>query len=129
MNPPDELKQQVQKCTNLGFLTQLTKGNPKMIMEMLKVYLEENPKLLNRLRTGLDNMDWDSIARTAHAIIPSFSTLGMDKSFATMARRIQELAEKKEEPELIRGLFSKIEAVCLQANEELEQELVVLEKL
>lgn len=112
-----------QKYTNLDFLRQLTKGNQEMIMEMVRVYLEETPKLVNKIKQGIDTMDWDLLARGAHSIIPSFSTMGMNKEFAGMAKTIQDHAEKREKLELIKELFLKIEIALLEAHKELEKEL------
>lgn len=119
---------QEQKCTNLGFLQHLTKGNSKMIMEMIQVYLEETPRLLDKLRHAIDEKDWDTSARTAHSLIPSFSTMGMSKEFTGMAKKIQEYSEKKENTEQIGEMFRKIDSVCVQARQELEQDLVDLKK-
>lgn len=119
---------QDQKCTNLDFLKQLTKGNPKMISEMITVYLEETPRLISKLKEGIEKTDWDLIGRTAHSLIPSFSTMGMHKYFSVMAKKIQELAEKKEGIELAKEYFLKIEAIFSQARKELEQDLVELNK-
>src|ERR1035437_4447906 len=109
---------QKQKCTNMDYLKRLTKGNPKMIMEMVKIYLDETPKFLDKLKQGLNNMDWESMARAAHSLKPSFATMGMGAEFTEMAKNIQEYAEKKENPEKIKEWVLKIEAACSQAREE-----------
>jgi hypothetical protein len=99
-----------------------------MIVEMVKVYLEETPKFMHKMKEGIENMDWDMVARASHSLTPSFSTIGVDKQFSDMIKQINEYAEKKERPETIRELFLKIENVCTHARKELEQELILLEK-
>jgi len=129
MKEQEQIQKQTEKCTNLDFLKQLTKGNPKMIMEMVKVYLEETPKLMDKIRQSIDSGDWDSMGRAAHSLIPSFSTMGMDKEYAVMAKKIQIYAEKKGNLDLIKEMFLKMDSVFTQACRELEQDLVSLEKL
>jgi HPt (histidine-containing phosphotransfer) domain-containing protein len=104
---------------------QLTQGNPKMIKEVVKVYLEETPQLINTMKNGIDNNDWESLRIAAHSISPSFSMMGIGKEFEGMARKIQKYAEKREKPDIIKKAFLKIETVCLKARKELQQEFVL----
>lgn len=125
----DREKAQKKKCTNLDFVREMTKGNPKFIMEILQVYLEETPILLTKMKQGIDTNDWKLLASATHSIKPSLSTIGISQEFTDIVKKIQVYTQKKENPELIKELFSRIETVCEQARKELEQELVSLEKL
>ena len=118
-----------QKCTNLDYLKHLTKGNPKMIVAMINVYLEENPKHLNKMKQEIENRDWESLARTTHLIKPSFSTMGISKEFTDTVNEIQEHADKKEKPETIKELFLKIETICSQAREEVRARTCFIRKI
>lgn len=117
-----------KRCTNLNYIKGLTNGNPRMMEEMIRAYLEETPLLLERMKKGIEKGDWDQISRTAHSIKPSFATVGIAKKFTDASRQIQKYAEAKDNMELIKKLFSRIEAVCREAYEELEQELLKLKK-
>jgi PAS domain S-box-containing protein len=119
---------QKAKCINMDFLERMTKGNPEMITEMVNVYLEETPKMISRIRHGIKMEDWDLVARTAHSFMPSFTTMGMNKEFVVMTKKISDYAAKREHTDKIKELFLKIESVCLQARKELEQELLLMEK-
>ena len=125
----DREKAQKKKCTNLDFVREMTKGNPKFIMEILQAYLEETPILLMKMKQGIDTNDWELLASATHSIKPSLSTIGISQEFTDIVKKIQAYTQKKENPELIKELFSRIETVCEQARKELEQELVSLEKL
>jgi HPt (histidine-containing phosphotransfer) domain-containing protein len=118
-----------QKYTNLEFLRQLTKNNPDMISEMIHVYLEETPDLLKSMKQSLEKGDWGGLRAAAHSIIPSFSTMGMSEEYTEMAKQIQELAEKKENPEEVKKLLQKIGRVCEDAYAELKQDLSVLKEM
>jgi HPt (histidine-containing phosphotransfer) domain-containing protein len=117
------------KCTNLEFLRQLTKNNPDMIAEMINVYLEETPQLIDSMKQSLEAGNYEKVRGAAHSIIPSFSTMGMNEEYAAMTKQIQELAEKKEKPDEIRNLIGKIEMICNSAYDELRQELNILKEM
>lgn len=117
------------KCTNLDFLKQLTKNNPDMIAEMIKVYLEETPELLGLMRTSLENNEYEKLRAAAHSIIPSFATMGISEEYTTITKTIQDYAVKKESPDKIWPLLTNIESICEQAYKELQQEIVALEKM
>ena len=78
MNKKQNLQKEKGKYTNLDFIRQMTKGDSKMIMEMVNVYLEETPKYINKIKQGISTMDWESIARASHSFLPSFATMGME---------------------------------------------------
>lgn len=123
---PNITPKQMKRCTNLDYIRDLTNGDPKMMMELVAVYLVENPKFVKRIDEAINNSDWTTVAKAAHAIIPSFLIVGISNEFALAAHKIQEFAEKKENPDMIRELFAAIESVCRQAYEELEKELELL---
>lgn len=118
-----------EKKTNLDFLRQLTKNNPDMIAEMIHVYLEETPQLIKTMKQSLEKKDWESLRAAAHSIIPSFATIGMSEDWSEMARNIQDMASKKENPEEIKKMLQKIGRVCEDAYAELKHELTVLKEM
>jgi PAS domain S-box-containing protein len=114
------------KYTNLDFVKQLTKNNPDMILEMINVYLEETPQLLQRMRTAWQKKDWEELRAAAHAILPSFSTMGFKEEYTEMAKKVQELAIKKEGAEELKEIIEKLETICNKAYEELKEEIVAI---
>lgn len=118
-----------EKCTNLEFLRQLTKNNGDMIAEMIGVYLEETPQLINAMKEGLAKKNFEQVRSAAHSIIPSFSTMGMSEEHANAAKQIQDLAEKKEKPDEIGRLIEKVDQVCNKAAAELKKEMTTLKEM
>jgi PAS domain S-box-containing protein len=114
------------KYTNLDFVKQLTKNNPEMILEMINVYLEETPQLLKRMKDGLEKNDWEEVRAAAHAIIPSFSTMGFKEEYSEMAKKIQELAAEKKGAEEIKEMLETLETACDKAYDELKEEMVAI---
>ncbi|MBA3664173.1 MAG: PAS domain S-box protein [Bacteroidetes bacterium] len=115
-----------QKTTNLEYLKQHTRGNPEMMKQMIKIYLDETPRLIDTMKQSIDNMDWDSLKKAAHSMIPTFSIVGINNEYEEMAKKIKEHAAKKEDSSLINTLLVKIEDACSQAVKELEAELETL---
>ncbi len=130
-NDPKENKATLDKnpaYVNFSYLKELTLGNREGMIVMLKAYLEETPKLLGDLSLGIEKNNWRAVKNAAHSMLPSFPMLGMDSKYENMARKIQDLAAKQEQPKEIKKLFSELEVVCKKAMEELGSELSILEK-
>jgi CheY-like chemotaxis protein/HPt (histidine-containing phosphotransfer) domain-containing protein len=125
METKKENAQSGGRCTNLEFLKQLTKNNSDMISEMIRTFMEETPPLIKKMKEGMEKKDWESLRKAAHAIIPSFSTIGVSDEYALKAKRIQDLA-REQKPEGLEALINEIDQICSKAYEELQHELAVL---
>ena len=110
------------KCTNLNYLNVRTKSNRILMMEMISLYLEQTPSLINTMKQSLFDKDWKSLQATAHKMIPSFSIMGISADYENMARKIQEYASTQQQAEDITEMVIKLEEVCMQACSELEEE-------
>ena len=126
-----------KKCTDLTYLKRITKNNTSIIAEMIRVYLEETPRLLDVIKQAVNAKNWEDLKMAAHSIIPSFSTMGIDKEFENDAKKIQEYAinlydknlgnlTAKETIAILNKLYLKIEMVCKQAYKELQEELMIM---
>ena len=80
------------KCIDLAYITRLTKSNPALMMEMISLYLEQTPPLINAMKQSLQDNDWHSLHSAVHKMIPSFSVVGISTEFENMAKKIQEYA-------------------------------------
>lgn len=115
------------RVVNLHYLTHRTKSNPKLIMELISLYLEQTPPLISEMKRSLQNKDWSSLYAAVHKIIPSFSIMGMSKNFEKIAKEIQEYAGQEQQTDKIPELFFQLEKVCMQACKELEEEFNVIQ--
>ena len=111
------------RCVNLSYLLERTKSNPKLMAEMIRLYLEQTPPLIDAMKLGFQNKDWKLLKSAVHKMIPSFSIMGIDNNFEEMAKKIQEYATQQEISGHVSEMVTKLENVCLQACEELEEEL------
>ena len=126
VNEPKEgdiLESKKVKCIDLNYLTHRTKSNPALMMEMISLYLEQTPPLVNAMKQGLLNKDWKILQAAAHKMIPSFSIVGIHSDFETMAKKIQEYATTQQQTHMINDMVLQLENICTQACIELEEEL------
>lgn len=111
------------KYTNLDYLNHRTKSNPKLMIEMIDLYLEQTPPLINTLKNSLIEQNWDLLHAAIHKMIPSFSIVGIHTDFENMAKKIQEFVVIKQKNDEMEDMIIQLENVCMQACKELELEL------
>ena len=114
------------KCIDLEYLVRRTKSNPKLMMEMISLYLEQTPPLISLMKQSFENKDWNSLHAAVHKMIPSFSIMGISTNFENMAKKIQEYAYTQQQEDGIQDLLSQLEGICAQACEELEAEYTLI---
>lgn len=109
------------KTVNLNYLKEYTRGDKAVMAELIRLYLEQTQPVLQRMKQSVDNKDWDELYQAMHKLLPSFSIIGMHPDHENTAKKIQDYTRKKENLDELPAMVSKIEAVCLQACEELEK--------
>jgi PAS domain S-box-containing protein len=110
------------RCIDLNYLSQRTKSNPVLMMEMISAYLVQTPPLVSAMKQSLRDKDWKLLSATVHKILPSFSIMGISNDFVDMAKKVQNYAGTQMESDGIRGLVLKLQNVCEQACIELREE-------
>jgi PAS domain S-box-containing protein len=110
------------KFINLDYLNTRTKSNPKLMMEMISIYLQQTPPIIEAMKQSILDKDWELLASAVHKIIPSFSIMGMSPDLENMAKKIQEDANALNFTAETAELAMKLEASCIQAYKELEIE-------
>jgi len=121
-------KTETVKYVNLSYLMQLTKSNPKLMAEMIQVYLRQTPPLITSMKQSFIEKDWQLLKATIHKMIPSFSIMGISPEIAAIATKIQEYATLLEHSTELSDLVHELEIVCTQTCSELEIELTNLNK-
>jgi len=120
-NPVNKKKKNIQ-VTNMDYMNKLTKSNPKLIMEMIELYLKQTPTLLKLMGESFNNKDWDILRSAIHKMIPSFLIMGIKPEYEELARKIQEYNGSQPENNIVFEQIKTLEAVCNQACFELEME-------
>jgi PAS domain S-box-containing protein len=114
------------RCTNLDYLTRRTKADPKLMMEMISLYLEQTPSLVEEMKKSLMEQNWSILHAAVHKMIPSFLIMGIDSEYENLAKQVQLSASTQKDTESIPDKVLKLETICAQACEELEEEYSLL---
>jgi PAS domain S-box-containing protein len=117
------------RYTDLSYLIQRTKSDPALMMEMISLYLEQTPPLIQLMKKSLSEKDWDTLGNAVHKMIPSFSIVGIKPNFESIAKKIQEYAVSQQLVHEIDDLVLQLETACGQACEELKEELKRINEL
>jgi CheY-like chemotaxis protein len=112
----------IAKCIDLAYLFNITKSDPKLMMEMISLYLEQTPSLISTIQKSLQQKDWKSLYAAAHKMVPSFAIMGISTDFENMAKKVQEYAGAQQQEEGIHDLVLQLSNVCAQACIELKEE-------
>ena len=125
-NEIEPARDKKSKCIDLAYLSGITKHDSKLMMEMIALYLEQTPPLINAMKKSLHDEDWHSLRAAAHKLIPSFSIMGIHKDFEIMTKKVQEYTGATEQAGMITDLVIQLDKVCTQACIELEEEYTIL---
>ena len=111
------------KYVDMAYLTNRTKSDPKLMIEMISIYLQQTPPLIKAMKQGLHDRDWNLLQSAVHKMIPSFSIVGISKDFENMAKKVQEDANNIQmQANALPELVLQLENVCTSACIELEKE-------
>ncbi len=122
-----EIVESKKKCINLNYLMTRTKSNPLLMSEMISLYLEQTPPLIFSMKESFACKDWKTLQMVVHKMIPSFSIMGIDNQIEEMAKTIKNFAEEQFQMNDIENMVYQIESVCLQAFDELSEELKLIQ--
>ncbi len=111
------------KVTEMSYLNKLTKSSPKLMREMISLYLKQTPELVLEMRQSFDEENWESLQSAVHKMIPSFAMFGISKEAEKMARAIHDEAGKGNEKEELSVFVSKLETMSNEACIELKEEI------
>jgi PAS domain S-box-containing protein len=111
------------KCVNLDYLKRITKSNPQLMSDMIRVYLKQTPPIIKTIQKSLHKKDWQTLKSAIHKLLPSFSIMGMDEEVELMAKKVQENAHTLEITDEVHHLTLELIKVCHQSFAELEIEL------
>ncbi len=114
---------------NLDYLNLRTKSNPKLMREMIGIYLEQTPPLISAMKKSFEDKDWELLSSAVHKMIPSFAIMGMSKEFEKMAHKIQDFANTQVLLDDISTIVLQLETACGQACVELEAELIKMNNI
>lgn len=91
----DNTNQANQKVTDLDYLSGLSKGDVQFIKEMIRIFLEENPREVRLLEEGLRERDFNKIYLAAHKLRSTLPFVGIDRLIEKDICEVEELSVSK----------------------------------
>lgn len=111
--------------TNLGYLRNITGGDPESIREIIILFIEQVPEFIENLKKHLHDKNYAELGKEAHKAKSSVMILGMeDLGYDLKALQIATINKTGEEK--YAQHVSRFEDQCLKAIVELNQELLRL---
>jgi PAS domain S-box-containing protein len=118
---------EMPRCIDLTYLSIRTKANPDLMLEMIRLYLDQTPALIDLMNKSLAAKDWHSMHIAAHKMIPSFSIMGIRQEIEDLGKKVQEYSGTGQHLEELPELIMQLEKVCLQACQELKEEYKLID--
>jgi len=104
--------------TDFNFISQFTNGNPEKIKKYTSMFLDNAPKILEKLDEGLNAQDHAAIKIAAHSLKPQMSYMGIKEEVSKIGH-IEQLADKKAEIGKLQTLIGNLKNVCHKAFDEI----------
>ncbi len=110
------------KPYNTELISQMSRGNPHFVRQMLQVFAEDAPKNLEKIRQGIQASDYEAIKKEAHSLKSSIDLLQINKSKA-LVRQIEEFSLEKVDIEEIESLFLAMETEIAEVIDTIHRDL------
>lgn len=107
---------------DLTFLKEISDNNDDFFVEFIQMFLANSPKSISDIENAITEHNFEVIRQAAHKAKPSFNYVGL-KECSSLAAKIEELAKKNENMEMIIENINKIKALCNEAYPQLENEI------
>ncbi|MBK9320234.1 MAG: response regulator [Bacteroidetes bacterium] len=107
---------------NLGFLKEISENNDQFFVEFIQMFLQNTPASISEIENAISNQNWEAIRQAAHKMKPSFNYVGL-KELSGISAKIEDLAKRNEDMEMIKTNIEQIKKVCEIAYTELEHEI------
>ncbi|MCH8558901.1 MAG: Hpt domain-containing protein [Balneolia bacterium] len=108
--------------TDLSYLRNVSDGNKEFMDEMINLFIDQSDGHLDSIREGIDQNDFEIVARAAHKMKPVLGYVGINPE-KYFLQEIELKAKAGEDMAGILALHSKLIGIINQANEELRGQL------
>jgi len=104
--------------TNMAFLHQLTMGNEEKMTKYKSMFLVNAPKLLNDIKNGIEEDDYEKVKIAAHSLKPQLGYMGVTEEVSNIYL-IEKSAAERAHQHIIKPLIDNLERVLQKCLEEL----------
>jgi CheY-like chemotaxis protein/HPt (histidine-containing phosphotransfer) domain-containing protein len=116
----DEEEGKVSGYVSLSSLEEMTGRDPELMNEMIDIFMEQTPPLLEQMEEQMMAGDLKAMGITAHKIKPTLSYMGM-KSAEGLILNLESFREDEQPDHDPVILMKKLKAICKGAFAELEK--------
>ena len=108
------------KVTDLGYLQLVSKGDQAFVRQMINIFLEENPKEVDRLEKAVSEKNYDGIRSAAHKLKSGIPFVGLNHVIEDDLADMEASAVHAPDMEKMQTQIKKIKQVCEKARVELK---------
>ena len=115
------------KHFDLNFLKENTQDDPVLMAELIAIFLETTPAMIEEMERSYMAKDWNSLRKVAHKLKSNLYTLGIEELSQPIVK-VERFAGEMVHIEEIGFIVEKIRRITHFASKELELELEMLKK-
>ena len=113
---------------DLSYLKSVANGSDEFLIEMIDLFLDQNPEYFSQLNQFIIQENWNKVADLAHKIKPSLAFMGVKWAVGQMAE-VEKSARNLENLDTIAAIFEELNSMSLKLYEKLKAIKVVLQGL
>lgn len=110
------------KSYDLCKLKKMMGGDKTGLDRMINLFVELTPNAIHLIKQSYYDHKIDEVYRISHSLKPSIDLIGIHEMIVDI-RKIEELAKKGEETDVLAKIINKVELNCMQVIEELKKEV------
>jgi len=113
---------------NFSVLSEMASGDEEMMLELMELFLEQTPGMIEELRIAFHDSDRIEMAGKAHTLKPTFTYMGMPEAFEIVKELEKYRDEEIRQPDKVNEQISRLEQLAEQAFREINNEANLLRK-
>jgi HPt (histidine-containing phosphotransfer) domain-containing protein len=110
------------KMYNLEQIDMMSGGNAEFVDKMVNLFLELTPELLNRIKTGLIDSNYEEIKSAAHKMKPSIDMMGINL-LRNEIRNIERLALEQGDVMSLKNAITYLDETLNQGNDSIKKQV------
>ena len=111
-----------QAMIDITYLKSLSEGNDDFVNEMLNIFAEDTPLLIQQMKAAVEKEDWKKVSQLAHKYRSPLALLGI-KSIEELMNKIEYSAKEKTNLPEIKNLFKEADILTVSVLESVNKEL------
>jgi len=119
---PDEETTTHEELYNLSKLREMSMGNESFVLKMSRLFLEQAPNELKKMKSHLAKGDLKALQYTAHKLKPSVDHMGV-RAIKEDIRRLEEGAESNLSKAMLQPILDNVEKILLKVFKALKEDL------